>query len=142
MKGTITEVKLSPSGKSYIAQIAGAGYFAKLDSKIDKAVGQAIDFSIDPNNYKGKTVNWIKDWDFDRAAPVQVGVAIPAQVSQVITALPKAQPNGDRWWLPFVSNQCAHAIAAGQIKGTADLRSWAAGAKAAIEAADGNDAPF
>ena len=139
MKGTVTEAKLSKSGKSYIVQIAGQGYFAKLDSKLDQAVGQSIDYSVDPQNYQGKTINWIRDWDFDRApsAPPVMGSAIPAQAPQ-----PAKQSNGDRWWLNFVSNVVAHAVQAGHIKTTQELRVWAVGARSAIDAADGQDLPF
>ena len=50
---------------------------------------------------------------------------------------------GDRFWLPFVSNTVAHAIAAGKIEGPADIQAWAAAAKAAALALDAKpDAEF
>jgi len=131
MKGIVSEVKTSPSGKSYIAQIGEQGYFAKLDSKIDAAVGKAIDFSINPNVYKGKTVNWIADWDFDRNPPQQapvMGSAVPASGTHITKDLmhhtPPIMP-ADRFYMPFVSNVVAHCIAAGLIKEPTQIGSWA-----------------
>ena len=130
MKGTVTEANLSKSGKSYQVLIGGQTYFAKLDSKLNAAVGKAIDFSVDPSDYKGKVVNWVKDWDFDREAPAPAAPQVP-------------QVNGkpDRWWINFVSNIVAHSIAAGLIKEPIQLAAWARAAKSAIEVADGNE-PF
>lgn len=43
---------------------------------------------------------------------------------------------GDRFYMPFVSNVVAHAIAAGRIEGPADIQAWAQAAKAAAVALD------
>ncbi len=121
MKAIVDEVTLSKSGKSYLAKIGGQGYFCKLDSKIDKAVGQAIDFSVDPQNYQGKTINWVRDWDFDRnppAPPKEAAVASPRPSSGLLSG-------GDRFYMPFVSNTVAHAIAAGLIKEPTQIGPWA-----------------
>ena len=134
MKGTVTEAKLSKSGKSYIVQIGGQGYFAKLDSKLDQAVGKPIDFSVDPTNYQGKTINWVRDWDFEREQSVQVGSAIPAQTPA--SSVTKQQSNGDRWWLPFCSNQIAHLIQVGVVKDKATLNQWAKDLKDCVTALD------
>ena len=139
MRGIVTEAKLSKSGKSYIVQIGGQGYFAKLDSKLDQAVGKPIDFSVDPQNYQGKTINWVRDWDFEREQAVQVGSAIPAQPPA--SSVTKQQSN-DRWWAAFCSNTVAHAIAAGLIKEPSQIGAWVRAAKVAIETADGSDLPF
>jgi hypothetical protein len=41
---------------------------------------------------------------------------------------------GDRWYMPFVSNTVAHAIAAGRIDDPEQIKLWAAAAKqAAVE---------
>jgi hypothetical protein len=132
MKGTVTEVKPSSSGKSYVVKIGGASYCAKLDSKLDGAVGKAIDFLVEPSDYKGATINWIKSWDYDRQA-----TPLPTPSPEAPSG-PSIKPTGasDRWWLPFTSNMCAHFIAAGVIKGAVDLRSYALAARRAIEAAD------
>src|SRR3990167_5711722 len=111
MKGIVQTVTLSKSGKSYQVQIGGQGYFAKLDSKLDKAVGQAIDFSVDPSDYKGKVVNWVKEWDFDRGAPAPAPAAPLAGTVLVPSSMPRA-----RWYMPFISNTVAHAITAGLVK--------------------------
>ncbi len=45
-------------------------------------------------------------------------------------AAPKyAEPNAAPWFMPFVSNTVAHAIAAGHIQTPAGIREWALGAK-------------
>lgn len=59
---------------------------------------------------------------------------------QVVTAInaaaAPASGNGhgsERWYMPFVSNTVAHAIAAGRIEGPQDIKQWAAAAKQAAE---------
>src|SRR3990167_9819129 len=128
MKGIVQTVTLSKSGKSYQLQIAGQGYFAKLDSKLDKAVGQAIDFSIDPSDYKGKVVNWVKEWDFDRnppPSPVTASMVHPNPPMQPVYA---ASQSRDRWYMPFISNTVAHAITAGLVKDSPSLAQWSTAA--------------
>ncbi len=44
--------------------------------------------------------------------------------------------SGDRWYMPFVSNTVAHAIAAGYIKEPIDIGAWAEGAKMAATVLD------
>src|SRR3989304_3782340 len=97
MKGIVNTVALSKSGKSYQVQIGGQGYFAKLDSKLDKAVGQAIDFFIDPSEYKGKVVNWVKDWD---RTPSRIEAASAASERRK----PRRRSARDTRYMPFISN--------------------------------------
>jgi hypothetical protein len=129
MKGLVDSVNLSKSGKSYQVQIGGQGYFAKLDSKLDQALGKTIDFSVDPSEYKGKVVNWVKEWDIDRAltlptpsAPTPTPAPMPAPMPAAY-ALPR-----DRWYMPFISNTVAHAITAGLVKDSPSLAQWATAA--------------
>ena len=140
MKGTVTEAKLSKSGKSYIVQIAGQGYFAKLDSKLDQAVGKPIDFSVDPQNYQGKTINWVRDWDFEREQAVQVGSAIPAPVVAkplpplpdplaVHTSLTDAE-------LRFISNVVGQGILAKTIDNPLLISVWAKAARETLRELD------
>ena len=131
-KGTVQSVTKSKTGKSWRVKIGSEFYGANFDSKIDTQLGKPIDFEWTDGQF-GK---WLQSWGPDTSL---TGPA-PVQVDQAITRVPI--PSGDRWWLPFVSNQCAHAIAAGHIKGVADLRSWAVSAKAAIMSADGGDVEF
>ena len=125
MKGTVTEVKPSTSGKSYAATIGGARYSAKLDSRLEQAVGKPIDFTIDSSEYKGKVINWVATWDYDRGTasvgPPQAPASIPAQ-----TVLRSNPP--DRWYMPFISNTVAHAIQAGLVKDSPSLSQWASAA--------------
>ena len=127
-KGTVDSVTKSSSGKSWRVKIGSEFYGANFDSKIDSMLGKPIDFEWTD----GKFGKWLQSWGPDSTTPA---VVAPVGVAVAI-------PKGDRWWLAFVSNQCAHAIAAGHIKGVADLRSWAIAAKDAIQKADGNDIPY
>jgi hypothetical protein len=120
MKGVVSEVKQSKSGKSYSVMIGGARYSAKLDSKIDQAMGKAIDFSVDPSDYKGTTINWVRDWDFDRN-PAQETTTLGA----IVPASAKVATPVDRFYMPFISNVIAHAIQAGLIKDPTQLGPWA-----------------
>jgi hypothetical protein len=134
MKGKLEQLVKSKSGKAWRAMVDGRWFGAKFDSKLDSvSINSRIDFDF---NSDAKYGDWITTWGPDTSL---TGPA-PVQVSQAIVRVPV--PTGDRWWLPFVSNQCAHAIAAGHIKGVADLRSWAVSAKAAIMSADGGDVEF
>ncbi len=60
---------------------------------------------------------------------------VDGKVYTSITAVKKAAngsaANGDRWWMPFVSNTVAHALAAGKIEGPDDIKLWAAAAREA-----------
>ena len=126
-KGTVESITTSKSGKSWRLKIGPEYYGASFDSKIDTMLGKPIDFEWED----GKFGRWIQTWGPDTSPqPVTAPVTAPLKRSD------------DRWWLPFVSNQCAHAIAAGHIKGVADLRSWAVAAKDAIMKADGDDIPY
>ena len=128
MKGQVDSVTRSKSGKAWRVKIGDKFYGAALDSKLDTMIGQAIDFDYQD----GKYGLWIQSWGQDRTQPP--------------TAAPQAAPqrqasNGDRYWLPFVSNQCAHLIAAGIIKEPADIYKWALAAYSAIRKVDSSDNP-
>ena len=129
MKGYVKSVVPSKSGKAWRVQVGDKFYGASFDSKLDTMVGQNIDFDFDD----GKFGPWIKTWGPDHTQPStptpQAIVAPPGQSSKVSNG-------GDRYWANFVSNQCHAAIQAGLIKGVADLKTWAVGARQAIEAAD------
>ena len=134
MKGHIKQITKSRSGKSWRVLVDERWFGAQFDSKLDAILlGSAIDFQFDSDPKYG---DWITTWGPDTSQAQPVAKALPPLP-------PMKAPNGDRWWLPYVSNQCAHAIASGHIKGVADLKSWAIGAKAAIEAADDSEGiPF
>ena len=136
MKGHLKEITKSKTGKSWRVLVDDRWFGAKFDSKLDSIpIGSAIDFQFDPDPKYG---DWITTWGPDTAAPVTAGPL----AAVVIERPPVWKPAVERWWLPFVSNQCAHAIAAGHIKGVQDLRSWAIAARSAINAADGEDVPY
>ena len=111
MIGKVESVTQSKSGKTWRVKIGDKFYGANFDSKLDGAVGKAIDFKFDEGDFGP----WIQSWGYATTAvasnPAQVGTAPHA--------------NGDRFYMPFVSNTVAHAIAAGLIKNPADLNLWA-----------------
>ena len=131
-KGFVESITRSKSGKSWRVKIGSGYYGANFDSKIDTMLGRPIDFEWE----NGKFGRWLQTWGPDTAAPLS---NLPASAS---LATPSSKGSGDRWWLPFVSNQCAHAIAAGHIKTMQELRVWAVCARSAIDAADGQDLPY
>lgn len=129
MKGKVEQLSKSKSGKAWRVLINGKYYGANFDSKIDSALNRFIDYEFDD----GKYGLWIQTWGLDTQPPP----IAPASTAQSTPANGRA----DRWWAPFTSNICAHAVAAGIIKEPIQLRAWAMAAKNAIEAADG-DAGF
>jgi len=104
------------SGKSYRVQLGEEWYGAKLDSGIEAAEGKEIEAEIETTDKFGK---WIKKWS------VVAGSSKPAGGNG-------SQPFAP-WFMPFVSNTVAHAIAAGKITGPAEIQAWASAAKAAAE---------
>ena len=135
MKGYVKSVVPSKSGKAWRVQIGDKYYGANFDSKLDTAVGQSIDFDYDD----GKFGLWIKTWGLDHSTtptpPSQAPVSPPGQASRV--------SNGDRWWLPFCSNQIAHLIQVGVVKDKASLNQWAKYLKDCVVALDSHDSlPF
>lgn len=130
MKGIVGSVTLSQSAKSWRVAIGGKTYGANFDTKLDQALGKPIDFEWDD----GKFGLWIKSWDFDRTRPTpapQAAVAPPVQSSG------QSNGRGDRYWLPFVSNQVAHAIAAGRIQQPTEMMAWAKAAYTAVTNLEG-----
>ena len=132
MKGYVKSVVPSKTGKAWRVNIGDKFYGASFDSKLDTVVGQNIDFDFDD----GKFGPWIKTWGPDHTQP-----STPAQQAPV--APPKQSSNGDRWWLPFCSNQIAHLIQVGVIKDKASLNQWAKDLKDCAIALDAYDSiPF
>lgn len=135
---TVESVKLTQTQKAYSVKSAtGKYYVAGKDIGIEQVQpGSTIDAVIGSFQGKdGKTISTIDG--FSLAEPQKQPVANPG--------LPASPANGDRWWVPFVSNQCAHAIQCGLIKELGDLSQWARAAKLAIISADqmdSDDTPF
>jgi hypothetical protein len=125
MIGQVESCAPTKSGKALRVKLAGSYYNAYLDSGLDKAVGRAIDCQITPDKGFGLGIG---QWTLAKD--------VPGPVKEAETRTPVSS-NGDRFYMPFVSNVVAHAIAAGQIKTPADLNQWA---KAAYDAAQALDA--
>lgn len=123
MKAKIEAVTKSKSGRALRVKFAGndTWYGARLDSKLEAAKGKTIDCET----HNDDTYGWqIDKWAFAQDEVPQTGGN-------------GTQANGsDRWWLPFCSNQVAHAIAAGKIQDPSEIGRWAKGAYDAINAVD------
>jgi hypothetical protein len=113
---TLDSVAPSKSGKSLLVKCGSNTYFAKTDSGL--SAGMTIEAETKDSEYQGKTLTWIERWK-DAPASAQKAPSAPAMNA------------GAPWYLPFVSNTVAHAIAAGLIKEPHDILPWAHGAKAA-----------
>jgi len=131
MIGKIKSVMKSKSGKAFRVQFEGseAWYGAFLDSGIDGAVGKVVDAQITPNKGFGEGIG---QWAYSQAptSPAPANTAVGASTGA------SAGAYSDRWWLPFVSNQCAHLIAAGVIKDKASLNQWAKDLKETVIGVD------
>ena len=129
----ISKVELTKSKKSLLITAGNDTYFADTASGLSNAVGKVIEANIEDTDYQGKTYMWIREWqESKKPAP---GLATQPLVPN------KAKVNGDRWYMPFVSNTIAHAIAAGCIKDFPALNQWAKAAHDAAVALDALDEP-
>src|SRR3990167_8236132 len=115
MQGTVEAVTPSKSGKSFRIQIGGEWYGAGKDAGIDKMKGETVEFSYEDGDFGP----WIQDWKQTQSAPA--------------SSAGRTTASGP-WWMPFVSNTVAHAIAAGEIKDPKAISAWAKAAKDAAEA--------
>lgn len=108
MIGTIEQVTLAKTGKSYRVKLGNEWVGAKKDSGIDMSfTGKTIEAEISDGDY-GK---WIEKWKIATAAQT---VAATISADGINLA-----------YLPFVSNCVAHAIQSGQCEGPANIAAWA-----------------
>lgn len=119
---------LKPTAKSLVLTAGGKEYFAKKDSGI--TAGMTIDAETKDSPYNGKTYTWVEKWK---------PVTAPAATQQP-GAIPTSG-NVTPWWMPFVSNVCAHAITAGIIQAPNQLEAWAIAARNAAHKVD-SDIPY
>jgi len=118
----VEAVKPTSTGKSLIVKANGKDYFAKPNSGIQ--AGMSIEAETKDSVFNGKTNTWIEKYrQVQNAAPQS-----PSASSSSGQAAAGAAPV----WANFVSNQVAHAIAAGRIEDPDQIKIWAAAAKAAF----------
>lgn len=96
----------TPEDKTYWVKKEMLGRFVK---------GQSYDVKVEPQTWGDKNVEVITAITAVAVTPISNG------------------PSSDRWFMPFVSNTVAHAIAAGKIQEPLDIKAWAAAAKQAAE---------
>ena len=116
----VKKVDLSKSKKSYRVFDGKNWYGASIDSGIEQMQGKAISADVQ----EGEFGPWLVNIKETNAPELAAGVAA------------RATATDDRWWVPFVSNQVAHAIAAGLIKNPGDMAGWAKQAHKAITKAN------
>ena len=102
---------VSDTDKKYMVKASQVGRFIK---------GSTYEIELHPEEWGDTTVHVVDSIQAVQNAPQSI-----------------RKPNGDRWYMPFVSNTVAHAIAAGCIKDFGELNQWA---KAAHDAAIALDA--
>lgn len=119
---------LKPTAKSLVLKAGGKEYFAKKDSGI--TAGMTIEAETESSEYNGKTYIWVKKW-----TPAQQADTTPSRAGTANTS------NVTPWWMPFVSNVCAHAIAAGVIQAPNQIEAWAIAARNAAQKID-SDIPY
>ena len=126
----LTVERLSPtkSGKGYMVKGSGLvdSYYSKAMG-IEQTLGKTLDAVIGSfSTPAGVKVETIESFTISSAQS-------SPQPSQNGT---RASISGDRWYMPFVSNVCAHAITSGLVVSPADLSVWARAAKIAALSAD------
>lgn len=122
MKQTVTPkfVNAANAGKKY-GSIKGQDDTqfmvpASMVSRFTK--GQTYEVEVEEQDWGGKTVWVVKNVGGGQAPAAPAG---------------NGHASGDKWFMPFVSNTVAHAIAAGQITDPSHIKLWAAAAKQAAQ---------
>lgn len=121
-QGIIHRVQPSKSGKSLSVTVDASRYQAKLNSGLDRAVGQKITFDPSPQNLQdGTTIYWINEYTLSPGDHQQAPSAAPSPGSR---NEPEATISGraPSHYQPMVSNLAASLIAAG--KGPESLNGW------------------
>lgn len=119
----LTVEKLKPTAKSLVLTCGGKEYFAKKDSGI--TAGITIEAETTTSDYNGKTYTWIGKYK-------QVSNGGNNHGAQQSSSSSSGSGVAAPVWANFVSNQVAHAIAAGRIDDPAQIKIWAAAAKQAF----------
>ena len=119
----VEEVMPAKSGKSLRVKLGGTWYGANLDSGLNGAKGQMIEAEIQTSDKFGP---WIKGWR-PSAAPQVPSQAAPLTAPAAAAPRYAGEPgdNIQPWYMPFVSNTVAHAIAAGHCKAPEMIDQWA-----------------
>lgn len=114
----IDEVTLTKSQKALRVRIGNQWYGAFLDSGLlELPKGTLIEVDITTDEKFGPQIRkWAKCVDQGAVAPHEPEKPNPSTGTG---------DNIPPWYMPFVSNLCAHAIQAGLIKDPRDLNQWA-----------------
>lgn len=127
-KLVVEVITTAKSGRSLRVKCGEEWFGAAKGSNLESAKGKAILAEVDRDGEWGP---WIKTWNL---AP---------SLDQPMKASPTVGSTSP-WWMPFVSNTVAHAIAAGKIERPEDVGTWARAAMHTAIALDNeaDDVPF
>ena len=138
MSVRIEQVTLAKSQKSLRVSLSGKWYGAYLDSGLNEPslIGQNIEAEIVTLDKGGP---WIKTWIKTSAPQVSPPSPVVSPSGAPAAAEPRYAPvslnippryaepddNVQPWWMSFVSNTVAHAIAAGHCNSPEAINMWA-----------------
>jgi hypothetical protein len=138
MQGRIEQAQMSKSGKTLRIKV-GDNWYSTNNFALESAVGRTVQFEVGTSEYMGNTIYWANDAELviDHGAPAPSNPAaaanIPAPRPQPQSQTPSGSDLTARDFMPFTSNQVAHAIAAGLITKPEDIATWTKAAFHAIK---------
>jgi hypothetical protein len=137
--GVIDRAQMSKSGKT-LRILIGDTWYSTDNFALQQAVGRPIEFNVGTSEYGGKTIYWANDAELagNGGAPHTANPAAhaPRPPNAPSRSVPSGVPASElaaRDFMPFTSNQVAHAIAAGLITSPDQLLAWTKAAFAAIK---------
>ena len=133
MQGTIEQAQPSKSGKTLRIKV-GDTWYSTDNWALQQAMGRQVQFDVGTSDFRGNTIYFANNAELvtDVAAPEHP--APQAGRPAVAPSAPAANELTARDFMPFTSNQVAHAIQAGLIKEPTDIMRWAQYAFEAIKA--------
>lgn len=127
--GVIDKAVMSKSGKT-LRILVNDQWYSTPNFALQQAIGRTIQFDVSTSEYMGNAIYWANDAQLvqDVTPPQNAPLrSVPSSVTaSELTA---------RDYMPFTSNQVAHAIAAGLITDAKQMTAWAVAAFNAIKAA-------
>lgn len=109
-----------PGGKRSSIKTSTGAYIGFDAERLSFDAGKTYDIDVKEHEFQGKTYQ----------TATRINTAVSAASSNVGPA-PGSYAALDRWYMPFVSNTVAHAIASGYIKDASQILIWARAAKVA-----------